>query len=65
MLIIDRFEGDLAIVETAAGMAAIPKADIPANAREGDVLSIQLDGDATSNRKKNIDKMMNNLFKDS
>lgn len=64
MLTIDRFEGDFAVVETSNGMVNIPKADIPPSAREGDVLVISIDSKGTEARKKNIDNMMNTLFKD-
>ena len=63
MLIIDRFEGDFAVVETANGFVNIPRADIPAAAKEGDVLVLNLDKNETEARKKRIDGMMNNLFK--
>ena len=63
MLIIDRFEGDFAVVETSAGMIGIPVADLPEGAKEGDALVIQVDGSATMGRKEKIDKMMNDLFK--
>ena len=64
MLTIDRFEGDFAVVETSNGMARIPKADIPAEAHEGDVLLLELDKSKTEKRKKRMDGMMNDLFKD-
>ena len=63
VLIIDRFEGDFAVVETSNGMINIPMADIPDNAKEGDVLTIRLDETAAAGRKQKIDKMMNDLFK--
>ena len=63
MLIIDRFEGDFAVVETKNGMINIPKTDLPASAKEGDILTIQLDATAAAGRKEKIDKMMNDLFK--
>jgi len=64
MLIIDRFEGDFAVVETSAGMINIPISDIPDGAKEGSVLIFKLDEDESVRRKKNIDKMMNSLFSD-
>lgn len=64
MLTIDRFEGDFAVVETSNGMVNIPKADLPNDSKEGDILTIMVDKNATTNRKKNIENMMNNLFKD-
>jgi len=63
MLIIDRFEGDYALVETGDGMINIPIADLPDGVKEGDALVIQVDGLATTGRKEKIDKMMNDLFK--
>ena len=64
MLIIDRFEGEFAIVETDKGMVSIPRADIPAAAREGDVLALEIDKAETGGRKERIDGMMDKLFKD-
>lgn len=64
MLIIDRFEGDVAVVESSNGMMNIPKSDIPNGAKEGDVLIFQIDKTETVSRKGRIDKMMESLFKD-
>jgi len=63
MLLIDRFEGDFAVVETSNGFINIPRADIPTDAKEGDVLVLGLDKNETEERKKRIDGMMNSLFK--
>ncbi len=38
MEIIDRLEGELAVVETDAGFLHIPRSALPEGAREGDVL---------------------------
>ena len=62
MLIIDRFEGDFAVVETEEGFINIPRKDIPSNANEGDVLKLSLDNNETEKRKERIDVMMNSLF---
>ena len=64
MLIIDRFEGDFAVIETSGGMVNIPVADIPANCKEGDVLTLALNSSASKQRKKRIDGLMNDLFSD-
>jgi len=64
LLIIDRFEGAFAVVETSKGMVNIPKADLPADCREGDVLTMQVDSQETGKRKKKIEGLMNSLFKD-
>jgi hypothetical protein len=64
LLIIDRLEGDFDVVESGAGLINIPKADLPAKSREGDVLIIQVDDQATGKRKQKIEGLMNSLFKD-
>jgi len=64
MLIIDRFEGDFAVVETSNGIVNIPRTDMPPAAREGDVLVLDLDKTGTEARKERINGMMNKLFKD-
>jgi len=64
MLIIDRFEGEFAIIETNNGLINIPRIDIPTVAREGDVLVLGLDKSDTVARKESIENRMNKLFKD-
>ena len=64
MLVIDRFEGDFAVVETEKGMINIPRSELPKGAREGDTLRLTIDEDDTDARKKRIDDKMNKLFKD-
>ena len=63
MLIIDRFEGEFAVVETSKGFINIPRADIPKTAKESDLLFLGVDENGTEARKKRIDGMMNSLFK--
>ena len=63
MIILDRYEGDFAILETSRGMINIPRSDLPAEAREGDVLKLIIDTDATKTRKKRFDCRMNKLFR--
>ncbi len=59
-IIIDRFEGDYAIVEICAGKYAnLPRALVPADAQEGDILQITK---AETNRAEKIETLMNNLF---
>ena len=38
MLIIERFEGNTAIIEDGGKLYEVSRDDLPANAREGDVL---------------------------
>ena len=65
MLVIDRFEGEYAVVESSKGMISIPRSDLPAECREGDILRLQIDQNSTTERKKRIEGLMNNLFQDS
>lgn len=41
MIIIDRFEGDFAVLETDGGMVQVSRSSISAEAREGDVLRLE------------------------
>ena len=41
MTIIDRFEGEYAVLETESGMKAVLRDMLPAQAREGDVLELK------------------------
>ena len=63
-IIIDRFEGNFAVVEfdEGSGFADMPIELIPPEARERDVINITIDRDETSLRKENIKNMMNKIF---
>lgn len=66
--IIDRFEGDYAVVEFGKdAMANIEIPRLPAGAKEGDVICIEngriyIDRIETENRKRNVDKLIDRLF---
>ncbi len=61
-VIIDRFEGDYAVVEIQKGSCVnIPKI-LLGSAKEGDVITIDIDKDETLKRKNRIDNLMNDLF---
>lgn len=64
MLIVDRFEGDWAIVEYGDETFNIPKELLPKDAKEGDVLNItiEVDRQATEERAKKISVLMDDLF---
>jgi len=64
MMIIDRFEGEFAVIETSNGFINVPYPDLPAAAKEGDVLIITLDKANTEARKQRIESMMSKLFND-
>lgn len=65
-MIIDRFEGDIAVVETDSGMLDIVRDLLPENASEGDVI-VQTDGgyiideQATAERRKAIAERLRRL----
>ncbi len=67
--IIDRFEGDLAIIEIEDHTIEIPKGKMPENAKVGDV--VLLDGDSitvdpieTKNLKKEVEALAEDLFEE-
>lgn len=63
-VIIDRFEGEYAIVELNLGQfVQIPSVLVP-KAKEGDVIKITVDKEASQKRKENIQNLVNNLFED-
>ena len=63
MLIIDRFEGEFAVIEADSGMINIPRSEIPPSAKEGDVLRFIIDSDETTSRKERIEGLMDKVFK--
>lgn len=64
-IIIDRYEEEFVVVELEnKQMINIPKAIIPTNAREGDVISIEVDIDESTERKKKISNLMDELWED-
>lgn len=59
MIIIDRFEGEIAVLETDSGMIGISRNLLPENAAEGDVLTetdgaYTVDSEATQARRAAI-----------
>lgn len=64
-IIIDRFEGKFVIVELEnKQIIHIPDEIIPPNAKEGDVISIEVDISATNNRSENIHNLMTEIWDD-
>ena len=65
MLIIDRFEGDWAIIETENRHTFnLPRFVLPAGIKEGDVINIHVGIDlvATEERSEKSERMLENLF---
>jgi len=64
-VIIDRFEGDYAVVELEdRSTANLLRSLVPPGAREGDVLVIEIDKNATAERRKKIQKLMEELWEE-
>lgn len=65
MYIIDRFEGEWAVIETDHRQTFnLPRTILPNGTKEGDVISISVstDQDATRARREKINNMMENFF---
>lgn len=61
-LIIDRFEGNFAVIEAEDGkIYNIPK-ELFHCCSEGDILNLEFDEEETLKRKNNAKSLMNNLF---
>lgn len=68
MIIIDRFEGDLAVLETDSGMIQAARSLLPEHAREGDILTQTADGyavdaEATQARREKLLARMKRIKK--
>lgn len=66
VIIIDRFEGEWAVLEHDGRTFNFPKTLLPADVREGDVLkiSVTVDRKQTAGRRKAIEELADNLFED-
>ncbi|TEB16503.1 hypothetical protein Psfp_01335 [Pelotomaculum sp. FP] len=66
MYIIDRFEGDWAVIEYERQTFNLPRQLLPPEALEGDVvtISIGVDAKATATVKEDIKRLARQVFKD-
>ncbi|MDM5193629.1 DUF3006 domain-containing protein [Bacillus hominis] len=65
--IIDRFEGEIAVIEINSITIDVPKSKLPSAAKEGDVLIIEdnkytIDKNETEKRRHEIQNLMDKLF---
>lgn len=67
--IIDRIEGDWAVIEVEGSMKQVKRADLPAGAREGDLLVFidaenkwQIDREAAGRLKDEIQKLADEVW---
>lgn len=64
-VIIDRFEGNFAVIEITPGhFVNMPKDLLPVGSAEGTVLSIEINKNESDKQHKRISNLMNNLWKD-
>ncbi len=62
-LIIDRFEGEIVVCEYEKGKTLdLPTALLPADAKEGDVLRLTVDREATEQQKNDAESLRKRLF---
>lgn len=62
MWIVDRFEGDFAIIECGDFTFNVPKEALPERVCEGDVITVDIDRVKTAGRQANASSLMNKLF---
>ncbi|GAB6136879.1 DUF3006 domain-containing protein [Halanaerobaculum tunisiense] len=62
MLVIDRFEGNKAIIEYENQTFDIPKKILPTKAKTGDIIEIVINKERTNKRQKEIDELKEDLF---
>lgn len=68
MIILDRFEGDTAVLETDEGMLNVERSELPDAVKEGDVLVNDggvwsVDKEATDERRSRMREKMRRLLK--
>jgi len=60
---IDRFEGEVAVIELEnKKMINISKEILPINAKEGDIISVNIDDKSTAQRKESISKLIKDVW---
>ena len=63
-VIIDSFEGEIAVIELENGdMVDVPKKILPANVKEGSIISITCEEGETEQRREDIKKKMDSIFR--
>ena len=61
-VIVDRIEGDYAVVEVDKGKLCNLRIELVPNVKEGDVVTITINKDKTKEKKKTIEELMNSVF---
>lgn len=63
-MVIDRFEGNFAVIICEGATYDIPRAMLPAGAKEGDVLRILIDAAKTEKNAEEIKQLMDDVWAD-
>jgi len=61
MIVIDRIEGERAIVEIGGEIVEIPRSELPNGSKEGDVLLFAANPEAVENMKKDNEERLKRL----
>ena len=61
-VIVDRIEGDYAVVEIDKGNISKLPLELVPSVKEGDIVTITINKDKTKERKKSIEELMNSVF---
>ena len=66
MYIVDRLEGDWAVVEGEKQTFNLPRKLLPGEVREGDVIriTVEIDHEATRSRERKVKQLMEEVFED-
>lgn len=64
MIIIDRFEGEIVVVEYEEKFYNIPRTWLPVGAKEGDLVAVTIavDEEASARRREDMKRQVNDLF---
>lgn len=62
LLVVDRFEGNLVVLEFAGFTCNVPRAAFPKDLKEGDVVRIAIDHQATEARRRRLRKALDRLL---
>lgn len=62
MIIVDRIENDIVVLEIENRFYELPKFVFPETIKEGDVVSFVIDEETTSARKESLTNRLTNLF---
>lgn len=60
--VIDRFEGNFAVVESEGAYFNIPKDIVPSDAKEGSILEISINAEETEKKEIELKKRIKKLF---